>query len=69
MSDFAVEIEGGYATATHHASGHVLNFRSRPSRPISAAARCAKTRRPIGVRTAYGEPRKTPFSRKRRRPV
>ncbi len=26
MSDFAVKIEGGYATATHHASGHVFEF-------------------------------------------
>src|SRR5216684_3455311 len=26
MSDFAVKIEGRYATATHHASGHVFEF-------------------------------------------
>jgi hypothetical protein len=33
MSDFAVEIEGGYATATHHASGHVFEFSIAPEPP------------------------------------
>ena len=26
MNDFAVRIEGGYATANHHTSGHVFEF-------------------------------------------
>jgi hypothetical protein len=33
MSDFAVEIEGGHATATHHASGHVFEFSIAPEPP------------------------------------
>ncbi len=33
MSDFVVEIEGGHATATHHASGHVFEFSIAPEPP------------------------------------
>jgi hypothetical protein len=33
MSDFAVRIEGGYATAIHHASGHVFEFSIAPAPP------------------------------------
>jgi hypothetical protein len=41
MSDFAVEIEGGYATATHHASGHVFEFSIAPEPPY---LRCGAVR-------------------------
>ena len=33
MSDFAVRIEGGHATATHHTSGHVFEFSIAPEAP------------------------------------
>jgi hypothetical protein len=33
MSDFAVRIEGGYATALHHTSGHVFAFAIAPAPP------------------------------------
>ena len=33
MGTFTVKIEGGYATATHHASGHVFEFSIAPEPP------------------------------------
>jgi len=33
MDTFTVRIEGGYATATHHTSGHVLEFSLAPAPP------------------------------------
>ena len=33
MSDFVVRIEGGYATAIHHTSGHVFEFSIAPTAP------------------------------------
>src|SRR5882672_11314319 len=33
MSDFAVRIEGGCATAIHHTSGHVFEFSIAPEPP------------------------------------
>ena len=33
MSDFAVRIEGGCATAIHHTSGHVFEFSIAPEAP------------------------------------
>jgi hypothetical protein len=69
MSDFAVKIEDGYATATHHASGHVFEFLIAPEPPYLRCGAVRENRKAIGVRTVYGEPRKTPFSRKHRRPV
>ena len=41
MSDFAVKIEDGYATATHHASGHVFEFLIAPEPPY---LRCGAVR-------------------------
>ena len=33
MKDFAVRIEGGYATAIHHTSVHVFEFSIAPEAP------------------------------------
>jgi len=33
MGTFTVKIEGGYATATHHPSGHVFEFSIAPTAP------------------------------------
>jgi hypothetical protein len=41
MSDFTVRIEGGYATAIHHASGHVFEFSIAPEAPY---LRCGRVR-------------------------
>ncbi len=41
MSDFAVKIEDEYATATHHASGHVFEFLIAPEPPY---LRCGAVR-------------------------
>ena len=33
MGTFTVKIEGGYATATHHPSGHIFEFSIAPTAP------------------------------------
>jgi hypothetical protein len=70
MSDFAVKIEGEYATATHHASGHVFEFSiAREPHYLRCGAVRENQKADPGSGQPYGEPRRTPFSGKRERPV
>jgi len=69
MSDFAVKIEGGYATATHHASGHVFEFSIAPEPPYLRCGAVRENQKADRDPDSLWEPRKTPFSRKREQPA